>query len=111
MLRKWWQEFECFPLPLKIYCGILALTVCAIIFCLVFAMCIPWATPESRAEFEAQQYELGRKGTAKRVVANLIYVKDSRTGLCFAHYNGSITAVPELSVPKDLLLTVEFVKP
>lgn len=51
--------------------------------------------------------------TANKLVNNTIYVKDPRTGICFAYltYGGvlsGITAVPEEKIPPELLITAKI---
>lgn len=55
----------------------------------------------------AQQDE--SQSTANRVVRNIQYIKDPRTGLCFAYYYGGsaggsgLTTVPCEAIPPELL--------
>ena len=67
-------------------------------------------TPEQvRVRKENAQVEKNQ-ATANEVVSKIIYIKDCRTGRCFAYFQGSVgyggpsfTCVPCEGIPRDLL--------
>jgi len=72
------------------------------------------AVDAKRLQFERQQDESQAKEIrrqALRATRNLVYTKDSRTGLCFASYTyyryGTLTAVDCKSVPVEMIHVTE----
>ena len=62
-------------------------------------------TPEQKAR-ERERIKQFYQMNANEVVSKIQYIKDPRTGLCFAYYyeRGAVLAiVPESSIPKELL--------
>lgn len=85
------------------------------IFAIIAAMVIPnllpapEPTPEMIAERAATVQRI-RENKAEQLIRDIVYVKDERTGLCFAcagldSYSQSIAMVPEASIPPELLVT------
>lgn len=69
-----------------------------------------------RAQKEAQEVKY-RQNKVNEVVCNIQYIKDPRTGLCFAYYWGgmanggpALATVPCDSIPPHLLIVAKVAK-
>jgi len=79
------------------------LAVCVVVLALFVAGC------QVRAQEEDQRVQY-LQARANKVVDNIQYIKDTRTGLCFAYYWGGTTtdgsalaSVPCEAIPPELL--------
>jgi len=86
---------------------------------LLFSGCGPLriqaAEDQKKAAEERKAKEDNHQATANRVVSGILYIKDPRSGLCFAYYWGgqmnggpALAAVPENAIPPELLLTAKI---
>jgi hypothetical protein len=72
-------------------------------------------TKEQRNALKVQREASVAQANCDRVVAEIRYYKDPRTGFCFAYYWGgagnggpALSLVPEEKIPAGMLLTAEL---
>ena len=82
--------------------------------CVILLICLCGCSPEN-SSVEQAKIKTYQQNALTEVVSGIQYVKDPRTGLCFAYYWGgmaqggpALASVPCESVPTNLLYTAKF---
>ena len=79
--------------------------------CFLIAVPLAWFPPRSQTSKEMEKNR-ERQNVADWVVNHIQYIKDPRTGFCYAFYESgsgrSMTLVPEKDIPTDLITTAKI---